>query len=143
MNPITRKSMSKLVMQPSFRAVGQTHAKFRSRGTRVRILNFFIFFFLYVGSQSPDTRERAQAERTSTISGVFCGSRQRSSHHLLGWLQQIPPNKIRRSYHTNPLRHLQILKQESLQDKGSLLHQTTNRNSGMGVRNTKQRLLQN
>ena len=25
MNPITRKSMSKLVMQPSFRAVGQTH----------------------------------------------------------------------------------------------------------------------
>ena len=27
MNPITRKSMSKLVMQPSFRAVGQTHVK--------------------------------------------------------------------------------------------------------------------
>ena len=27
MNPITRKSMSKLIMQPSLRAVGQTHAK--------------------------------------------------------------------------------------------------------------------
>ena len=27
MNPITRKSMSKLVTQPSFRAVGQTHVK--------------------------------------------------------------------------------------------------------------------
>ena len=27
MNPITRKSMSTLVMQPSFRAVGQTHAE--------------------------------------------------------------------------------------------------------------------
>ena len=27
MNPITRKSTSKLVMQPSFRAVGQTHAE--------------------------------------------------------------------------------------------------------------------
>ena len=27
MSPITRKSMSKLVMQPSFRAVGQTHVK--------------------------------------------------------------------------------------------------------------------
>ena len=27
LNPITRKSMSKLVIQPSFRAVGQTHAE--------------------------------------------------------------------------------------------------------------------
>ena len=27
MNPITRKSMPKLVRQPSFRAVGQTHAE--------------------------------------------------------------------------------------------------------------------
>ena len=30
MNPITRKSMSKLVMQPSFRAVGQTHTKWKT-----------------------------------------------------------------------------------------------------------------
>ena len=30
MNPITRKSMSKLVMQPSFRAVGQTHAEWQT-----------------------------------------------------------------------------------------------------------------
>ena len=30
MNPITRKSMLKLVMQPSFRAVGQTHAEWQT-----------------------------------------------------------------------------------------------------------------
>ena len=30
MNSITRKSMSKLVMQPSFRAVGQTHAEWQT-----------------------------------------------------------------------------------------------------------------
>ena len=30
MNHIRRKSMSKLVMQPSFRAVGQTHAEWQT-----------------------------------------------------------------------------------------------------------------
>ena len=30
MNPITRKSVSELVMQPSFRAVGQTHAEWQT-----------------------------------------------------------------------------------------------------------------
>ena len=30
MNPITRKSVSKLVTQPSFRAVGQTHAEWQT-----------------------------------------------------------------------------------------------------------------
>ena len=30
MNPITRKSMSKLVTQPGFRAVGQTHAEWQA-----------------------------------------------------------------------------------------------------------------
>ena len=30
MNPITRKSMSKLVMQPRFRAVDQTHAEWQT-----------------------------------------------------------------------------------------------------------------
>ena len=29
MNPITRKSLSKLVTQPSLRAVGQTHAEWQ------------------------------------------------------------------------------------------------------------------
>ena len=32
MNPITRKSMSKLVIQPSFRAVGQTHVEWQTFG---------------------------------------------------------------------------------------------------------------
>ena len=30
MNPITRNSMSKLVTQPSFRAVGQTHVEWQT-----------------------------------------------------------------------------------------------------------------
>ena len=30
MNPITRKMLSKLVRQPSFRAVGQTHAEWQT-----------------------------------------------------------------------------------------------------------------
>ena len=30
MNPITRKSVSKLVTQPGFRAVGQTHAEWQA-----------------------------------------------------------------------------------------------------------------
>ena len=49
--------------------------------------NVSTFLSLYVVSQSHDTRDRAKAEHPATISRVFCESRQRNSHHLLGWLQ--------------------------------------------------------
>ena len=39
MNPIARKSMSKLVTQPSFRAVGQTHAEWQTFEN-----NFYVSF---------------------------------------------------------------------------------------------------
>ena len=46
MNPITRKSMSKLVLQPSFRAVGQTHAKWQTcRSTHAWLLYWFVSYF--------------------------------------------------------------------------------------------------
>ena len=42
MNPIARKGMSKFVTQPSFRAVGQTHAEWQTFENHEN--NFYVSF---------------------------------------------------------------------------------------------------